>query len=236
MKIVSIALIQLMLFFSCAHLHAQPRLECQKRWGEAKYKGKRIKRYRLRANDFPEGKRFNLVVKWFNGEEAQTFSYVSNHWGHLMLDDEIGQDPLYALCPLKKGERIAFLMRSEEDPTFVAEASVVPFPLEFKTKSGLKLSLELKGQDGDAFCLLGRKFLSGENLEVKSSFQGKQSSYPVTASSEGKVNFPFTLEMVDRDGGECLLTVKRKIEEIVISFHAGRAALDLAGGFALEIR
>ena len=104
-------------------------------------------------------------------------------------------------------------MRSEEDPTFVAEASVVPFPLEFKTKSGLKLSLELKGQDGDAFCLLGRKFLSGGKFGSEKSFQGKQSSYPVTASSGGKVNFPFTLEMVDRDGGECLLTVKEKLKK-----------------------
>jgi len=236
MKVISFILIQLVLLLSYAHLRAQPRLECEKKWGEAKFKGKQIKRYRLRADDFPEGQRFRLVVKWFNGEEADTIAYVANRRGHLILEQERKDDPLYALCPLKMGERIAFLMRCEEDSSCCAEASVVPFPLMFKTRSGLELSLELKGQDGDAFYFWGQGFKSREKVDVRASFQGKDYAYRVNASSTGEVNFPFSLQMDDRDGGECVLTVKRDQEEVPLSFQAGGAALELAGGFVLEIR
>jgi hypothetical protein len=216
-------------------LHAGPQLECKKKWIEIKYKGKKVKRYELKARDFPRDKRFRLVVKWFNGEEAETYSYISNQHGTLFLDEDPHADPIYALCPLKKGERITFLMRDEEDPFFSIETSVVPFPMTFKTKSGLKLSLELMGQDGEAFRLLGRKFDTEEKIVVSASFQGKERTYPVVASSQGKINLPFILEMEDRSGGECVLTLKREQDEDVISFQAGRAALGLAGGFALKI-
>jgi hypothetical protein len=236
MKAVFSFLIALFLFLSLGNLHAAPQLECKKKWIEVKYKGKRVKRYELKASDFPEDRRFRLVVKWFNGEEAETYSYISNRHGHLFLDEESNGDPIYALCPLKKGERISFLMRAEDDPSFSVEASVVPFPLTFKTKSGLKLSVELMGQDGEAFRLLGRKFRAEEQFELKSSFQGKERGYSVTASSQGKINVPFILEMEDREGGECVLTLKRGLEEAVITFQAGQSALGLAGGFALQIR
>lgn len=234
--IVKTVLLSLLLLLSFAVLSAEPRLECEKKWGEAKFKGKKIKRYRLRGSDFPQGDRFRLYVKWFNGEEAGTFAYVSNHRGYLILDEELAEDPLYALCPLKLGERITFLMRSEENPSFAIETSVIPFPLEFKTDKGARISLELKGQDGEAFLLQGRKFHPRESFELCSSFQGKENRYFLIASADGAVTFPFILDLDDLDGGECLLTVKRKGEEYVISFHVGRAALGLAGGFALKIR
>src|SRR5690348_3823238 len=234
--IVKTVLLALVFLLSSIHLGAQPRLECEKKWGEAKFKGKKIKRYRLRGSDFPQGDRFRLYVKWFNGEEAETFAYVSNHRGYLILDEELAEDPLYALCPLKLGERIAFLMRSEEDPSFNIETSVIPFPLEFKTDKGARISLELKGQDAEAFLLQGRKFHPRESFVLRSSFQGKDNRYFLIASADGTVTFPFILDLDDLDGGECLLTVKRKGEEHVISFRAGRAALGLAGGFALKIR
>ena len=229
--------ISYLVLFSFGSVAAKtPQLECEKRWGEMKYKGKRIVRYRLRGSGFPEGNRFRLVVKWFNGEEADTYSYVANRHGYLILEDDVQDDPIYALCPLKKGERIAFLMRCEEDPACCPEASVVPFPLAYKTKSGLKLSLELKGDDGEAFRLLGRGFSSQESFEINFSFQGKDYRHSLIASSEGRVDFPLVLELDDRDGGECDLHIKRAKEDVVFPFLVGRAALELAGGFALEIR
>jgi len=219
------------------HLWADPPwFKCEKKWGEAKVQGRRIVRYRLRGNNFPQGQRFLLTIKWFNGEEAEMFAYMANRRGYLILEEDRRDDPIYALCPLKKGERIAFLMRSEEDPSFLAQTSVVPFPLSLKTKSGLKLSLELQAQDGSSFCLFGRGFQPGETCGMDFSFQGKDYHYSLIASSEGRVNFPFTFELDDRDGGECSLILKRVNEEIIFPFQAGRAALGLIGGFALEIR
>lgn len=234
MKFILCILVSCVLSLLCAG--QEPRLECEKRWGEAKYKGKRIVRYRLRGNGFPEGNRFRLVVKWFNGEEADTYSYIASRSGHLLLEEGRQDEPIYALCPLKRGERIAFLMRCEEDPSCCAEASVVPFPLAYKTKSGLKISLELKGEDGDAFRLLGRGFLPQEHFEISTLFQKKNCKYSLIASSEGKVDFPLIFELDDREGGECTATLKRAEEEVIFSFLAGRAALELAGGFVLEIR
>jgi hypothetical protein len=233
---VKIVFLVLALLFSSINLFAEPRLECEKKWGEAKFKGKKIKRYRLRGSDFPQGDRFRLYVKWFNGEEAGTFAYVSNHRGYLILDEELNEDPLYALCPLKRGERIAFLMRSEEDPSFSIETSVIPFPLEFKTDKGARISLELKGQDGEAFLLQGSKFRPSESFELHSSFQGKDNRYCLMASPDGTVTFPFIVDLDDLDGGECVMVIKRKEEKYAISFLIGRAALGLAGGFALKIR
>src|SRR5579862_925327 len=233
MRTIFLFFIYCWVFLSQRHLWADPPwFKCEKRWGEAKVQGKRIVRYRLRGNNFPQGQRFLLVVKWFNGEEAETFAYVANRRGCLILEEDRRDDPLYALCPLKKGERIAFVMRSENDPSFFAETSVVPFPLSLKTKSGLKLSLELKAQEGNSFCLAGRGFNPGENCEMHFSFQGKDYHYSLTASSQGRINFPFTFELEDREGGTCSLILKRKNEEISFPFQAGRTALKLVGGFA----
>ena len=215
---------------------ATPQLECEKKWGEIEFQGKRVMRYRLRANHFPAGKRYRLFVKWFNGEEADTFYYTANQRGHLILEEQRKKDPLYALCPLKKGERISFLMKSADDPSSYTETSLVPFPITKKTKNGLKLAVELLGQDGDLFRVCAAGFCSGEVIELSTLFQDKQEHYRVIASSQGVVDFPIKLDLIDRDGGQCLLTFKRSKEEVQLSFDAGRAALAYAGGFVLEIK
>lgn len=225
------------LLFFCASLCGNvPELECEKKWGETDFHGKRVMRYRLRANHFPRGMRFRLFVKWFNGEEADIFTYKANQRGHLILE-QVRRDPLYALCPLKNGERLFFVMKAEGNPALTAEISIVPFPIGLKTKSGLKLSLELRGQDGDAFLLHGDGFYSGEVFEVTTLTQGKEHTYSVIASSKGVVEFPIKLDLPDRDGGESSLTLTRSDDEIIVlPFKAGRAALSLAGAFALEIK
>jgi hypothetical protein len=225
------------LFFFCASLCANvPELECEKKWGEIDFHGKRVMRYRLRANHFPRGMRFRLFVKWFNGEEADIFTYKANQRGHLILE-QVRRDPMYALCPLKNGERLFFVMKAEDNSALNAEISIVPFPIALKTKSGLKLSLELRGQDGEAFLLHGNGFYSGEVFEVTTLVQEKEHTYSVIASSKGIVEFPIKLELRDHDGGECSLSLTRSDDEtIILPFKAGRAALSLAGAFALEIK
>jgi hypothetical protein len=216
---------------------SMPKLSCEKKWGEVDFQGKRFIRYRLRAKDFPAGQSYRLFVKWFNGEEAETFSYKANGRGHLILQEK-RKEPLYALCPVKKGERIEFMMRSEEDPNALTVVSVVPFPLQLNTKTGVELSLELKDKEGSAFHLQGKGFTPGEVLRAVSSFQGQEFSYMVTASPDGAVSFPMVFDMRGQEGGECLLTFKRieAGENITLPFQVGKGALEIAGGFVLEIR
>ncbi len=212
----------------------EPWLECEKKWGEIQFYGKQMKRYRLRANDFPEGKRFRLVVKWSTGEEAETFSYVANRKGHLILETkDIKNDPLYAVCPLKKGERIEFVMRAEDDPSFFVTTSLIPFPNEMKTKSGLELSLELKGQEGESFIFHGKGFKAKEQFEVVFTFQGVEQRLEMVATEEGSVYVPFDVNLHDKEG---LLTIRREREDVEFPIQTGASALGLAGGFCLEIQ
>lgn len=227
----------LLFFFFCASLWAHaPELECEKKWGEIDFQGKRVMRYRLRANHFPRGMRFRLFVKWFNGEEADIFTYKANQRGHLILE-QVRQDPLYALCPLKNGERLFFVMKAENGSPISAQISIVPFPIALKTKSGLKLSLELQDHEGERFQFLGEGFFSGEVFELTTYVQGKEHCYSVVASSQGKIDFPLKLHLSDPDGGDSSLLITRSNQEtILFPFQAGRAALSLAGAFALEIK
>lgn len=227
----------LFLFLFCVSLYAhEPELECEKKWGEIDFQGKRVMRYRLRANHFPRGMRFRLFVKWFNGEEADIFTYKANQKGHLILE-QIRRDPTYALCPLKNGERLFFVMKAEDDSALSAEISIVPFPIALKTKSGLDLSLELQDQEGEVFQLHGEGFCSGEVFQLTTLVEGKEHNYSIIASSQGVIDFPLKLALSDHDGGNCSLTINRTNKESVLfPFKAGRAALSLAGAFALEIK
>jgi hypothetical protein len=192
-------------------------------------------RYRLRADHFPEGNRFNLCVKWFNGEEAETFDYIANRKGHLVLSEK-REDPLYALCPLKRGERIQFVMRSRDDPKFFKEASIVPFPMEMISKSRVHLSLELQGQWGEFFLLQGSGFIPNEKVEIYYELADYSRSYALIASEEGDISLPVSFDKQGFEGGLCTLKCKRASEEIYFPFHAGKEALEIVGGFVLEIR
>jgi len=225
------------LFLCCASLYAhEPQLKCEKKWGEIDFQGKRVMRYRLRANHFPRGMRFRLFVKWFNGEEADIFTYKANQKGHLILE-QMRRDPTYALCPLKNGERLFFVMKAEDGSPLSTQISIVPFPIALKTKSGLNLSLELQDPEGEVFQLHGEGFCSGEVFELTTLAEGKEHNYSVIASSQGVIDFPVKLSLSDRDGGDCSLIISRSNKErVMLPFKAGRAALSLAGAFALEIK
>ncbi len=222
---------------SSAFASASPSLACEKKWGELEIYGKLLKRYRLRAENFPEGKHFRLYVKWYNGEEAEMLSYSANHKGHLILEmPEKKKDPFYALCPLKRGERIEFFMRSEEDSAVMVHASVVPFPNDLKTPSGIKLSLELQSHAGDRFLLRGEGFQPGETLEVNCQYQTQLTNYATEATADGVIEVPVRLELKENESGEALLILRRPSEKIAFPFQVGEPALEIAGACCLEFR
>ncbi|MBS0620012.1 MAG: hypothetical protein JSS61_00940 [Verrucomicrobia bacterium] len=225
----------LALLFTSGISAKEMRIDCEKKWGEITWEGIHFKRYRLRAHDFPPGEEFHLFITNSDGEETQTFRYLCNKKGHLIpqeLDHVVGD--VYAICPMKRGERLHFYMATE-DRNQGCTAAVIPFPLEMESKKGVKLSLELKGQQGKQFVLRAMGLRPYETVQVVYKYDADETGLDVTVGQEG--SFETTLMFPeDRDGGPARLFVRRSKEEILFPFEWGTPALKVIGACCLEIR
>jgi hypothetical protein len=221
-----------LLWIACSYA-LPPRLECEKKIGEIKIYGKTIKRYQLRGIHFSPRERYRLVVRWYNGEEAETLFYLADEKGHLLLEGE--NEPLYALCPLKRGERISFAMCSERDSGQCIATSVVPFPLQIK-KKGLTLNFELLSMDGDRFFLQGEGFSPWEHVEFQCHTQEKVEKVETVADALGFIAVPIAFSMENGQWSRASLRVVRKNREISFPMAIGAPALEYVGGCCLEIR
>lgn len=215
---------------------AEPKLHCEKNWGERIWEGMKFHRYHLRAEHFPPNKKFRLIVESFDGIRTETFDYLSNKKGHLILlwPDEDYHDEIYAICPAKRGEKLTFWMKSEEDAYFT---QLVPFPLEMRSKRGVTLNLELRGDKGEKFLLTVEELESYEEIALFLLVQGKQ----IELKTEGVDQYGAFNAMIDlpRDphgGGEAQLILRRKREEIVFPFQWGDPALKIVGACCFEIK
>jgi hypothetical protein len=223
----------LAVFFSQVLFALEPQLTCEKIWGEMTWEGMEFHRYKLRAEHFPPEKNFILVVKSFDGTTTETFTYRSNKRGHLILQPmENVEGDIYAICPAKKGERLTFLMKSDE---LVYATDVVPFPLEKKSKKGVVLNLELQGDKGEKFLLTADGLKANETVELFCHYKDQQLPFEAFVTPLGElisyITFPEDLE-----GGEAKLILKRKQEEVVFPFECGAPALKIVGACCFEIK
>ena len=133
---------------------AEPHLSCERKIGEMNWEGMVFHRYQLRAENFPPAQKYRLIVASFDGTQTETFTYLSNKRGHLILmpPEDVAGD-LFAICPAKRGERLTFLMQLEGGDEAYA-TDFIPFPIEKKSKKGARLSLELQGEKGETFLFL----------------------------------------------------------------------------------
>ncbi|MES2122775.1 MAG: hypothetical protein V4492_08380 [Chlamydiota bacterium] len=211
-----------------------PYLYCEKRWGELEWQGMTFRRYSLRAEGFPREKLYQLLVKNFDGSHTETFFYRANNRGHLILEPikEI-EDGAYAICPVKRGERLTFIMRSEDKEEHII-ADVVPFPIETKSKKGVKVHLELMGNLGEEFLLTAEGFLPGEEIQVSCYYNDSIIGLHPAIDEKGKLRAVITLP--EDSEGTATLIVHRNAEEIVLSFDWGAPALKLVGACCLEVK
>jgi hypothetical protein len=216
-------------------LAAEPELHCEKNWGERTWEGMKFHRYHLRAEHFPPNKKYRLIVESFDGIRTETFDYLSNKRGHLILvrPDKNHGDDIYAICPAKRGERLTFWMKSEDD---AYSTQLVPFPLEMRSKKGVILNLELHGDKGEKFLLSAEELEAYEEIELSLAIQSTQA-----VVKTGKVNEYGELAVLidlssDLHGGEAKLILKRKKEQIVFPFQWGAPALKIVGACCFEIK
>jgi hypothetical protein len=213
---------------------AEPQLSCEKNWGERTWEGVKFHRYHLRAEHFPPNKTYCLIVESFDGIRTETFSFTANQRGHLILKPpEDFEGEIYAICPAKRGERLTFWMKSEED---AYATQLIPFPLQMKSRKGVKLNLELRGEKGDQFLLMAEELQSCEEIELFLVIQEQRIPlHPEAVTEFGELSAMIDLPQ-DPHGGEAKLILKREKEEIVFPFQWGAPALKIVGACCFEIR
>ncbi len=213
----------------------EPQLSCERKFGEVKWEGKVLRRYALRAKDFPPRQQFRLVFKTFDGTKTKTYSYLANQRGHLIFQPpEYIKGEIYALCPARKGERLTFAMEAESgEETY--ETDLVPFPLHMRSKKGLRLNLELQGNRGEKFFLFAQGLKPHEKVELFLEIEGKKLPVESTVTSLGDL-CAYILPSGTEEGGEARLLLVRKNEEVVFPFQWGAPALDYVGACCFEIK
>jgi hypothetical protein len=214
----------------------EPKLRCERKFGKITWQGMVFQRYRLRAEHFPPGQSFRFVVKSFNGIQTETFRYYSNARGHLILDPPEGiEGDIYAVCPARLGERLMFLMCSEEGDD-VHETDLVPFPLEMRSKKGIHLALELQGEQGEKFLLFAQGFKPYEEVSLLLQVEEVSIDLRPKVTSLGDLCTPILLPASSHSGGGAKLMIRRKSEEVVFPFDWGAPALRCVGACCFEIK
>ena len=212
---------------------AEPQLHCEKNWGERTWEGVKFHRYHLRAEHFPPNKKYRLVVESNDGFKTETFNYISNQKGHLILiHPEDYEDEIFAICPAKRGERLTFWMKSEDD---AYSTQLVPFPMKMKSKKGVKLDLELQDQKGEKFLLSAQELDAHEEVELFLDLNGTQTLLTAKVSEYGELTAMIDLP-TDPHGGEAKVILKRNKEQIVFPFQWGAPALKIVGACCFEIK
>jgi hypothetical protein len=214
---------------------AEPELSCEKKFGKVDWQGVTFHRYALRAENFPPRQTFRLIVKSFDGTQTETFRYYANNRGHLIFQpSEDYEGDIVAICPAKRGERLTFVMQSEQNEEAYA-AEIVPFPLEMKSKKGIKLNLELQGVQGEKFQLFATGFKPNEPVTL-TLWVGKEAfdkEVSVTPLGDLYTRLDIPLQGVE---GDAKLVISRKSEKIVFPFEWGAPALKLVGACCFEIK
>jgi hypothetical protein len=224
------------LFLMSPLISHEPQLSCERKFGQKTWRGMVFYRYRLRAEHFPPKQTFQLIVKSFNGIQTEAFKYSSNARGHLILQPlKDVQGTIYAICPVKRGERLTFLMRSDEDNE-VYETDVVPFPLGMKSKKGIQLTLELQGEQGEKFLLFAQGFTPNEEVSAFLQVEGHAIDLRSKVTRLGDLCAPILLPASSHSGGEAKLVIKRTSEEVVFPFQWGTPALECVGACCFEIK
>jgi hypothetical protein len=212
-----------------------PELSCEKKFGEMKWEGMVFHRYRLRAENFPPKQTFRLIVKSFDGTRTETFRYCANHRGHLIfVPPEDAEGDIYAICPVKRGERLTFLMESEEGEEAYA-AELVPFPIEMRSKKGIKLSLELNGEQGEKFLFFAQGFRPSEAIRLFLEIEGKEIELEAQVTSLGDLCTMVHFS-IGSEGGEAKLVLKRQNEDVVLPFQWGTPAVKCVGACCFEMK
>lgn len=230
-----IFLLAAILTFCAAHAH-EPQLFCEPKWGEMEWEGMHFKRYRLRADHFPADQKYRLVVLSFDGTRTETFTYQANKKGHLIVQlDDPNQKDVYAVCPLKRGERITFLMQPEQDGQTYG-TNVVIFPLQMQSKKGVTLSLELQGENGEQFALFGNGFKPEESVQITCRFNSLDIPIEGTVDASGALQAQIVLKIEEGSETQATVVIKRQKEEILFPFACGEPAIQIVGACCLQIK
>ncbi|MBY0528837.1 MAG: hypothetical protein K2P51_01455 [Rhabdochlamydiaceae bacterium] len=215
---------------------AEPHVSCHQKWKEMEIEGMKIRLYRLRAQAFPHGKSYKLFVRNVDGSTTETFCYIANPKGHLILTEpeDVKLAAPYIVTPLRRGEKVSYGMVSiDGDQEYAIE--MIPFPNEI-VKGKLKMAIELADVDGKEFICRGSGFKPNEPLHFEYTFAQEQRSYSCVAGSEGSFMFPMQLSGVLEDSKEAAMKLTYANGRLDLTFPWGRQASEFVGASCLEIK
>lgn len=212
-----------------------PYIYCQKKWKELKWEGLKIQILKLRAEKFPEGKAYTLIIRNCDGSETEVFNYVANKKGHLIVDitEDLKKGIPFAITPLRKGEKISYCMLSE-DQTEKYITSIVPFPIEVEGDQG-SVSIELLDVKGESFMCVGQGFQPNKEIQVTcQSGQSNERSW-VRVNERGGFHCPIYPAIEGKEGGNAVVLIKTKEEQLSLPFVWGKEAQEFIGAICLQI-
>ena len=213
-----------------------PHIYCQKKWKELKWEGLKIQILKLRAEKFPEGKSYTLVIRNCDGSETEVFNYVANKKGHLIVDmsDDLKKGIPFAITPLRRGEKISYCMLSQ-DQTEKYTTSIVPFPIAVSTEQG-SVCIELLDVKGESFMCVGEGFQP--HAEIQVICQSEQSVHQslVRINERGGFHCPVYPSVEGKESGNAKVVVKTKEGQLSVPFVWGKEAQEFIGAICLQIK
>jgi hypothetical protein len=217
-------------------ISAEPQVSCRQKWKEMEIEGMKIRLYRLRAESFPSGKSYKLFVRNVDGSTTETFSYVANPKGHLILTEpeDVKLAAPYIVTPLRRGEMVSYGMLSVDGEQEYAIA-MIPFPNE-TVKGKQKLAIELADVEGKDFICRGSGFKPNETLSFECTFAEETCLYSCVVGSEGAFTFPIQLSGAIEDSKEAHMKLLHSKGNLGLSFPWGQRGSEFVGASCLEIK
>jgi hypothetical protein len=109
------------------------------------------------------------------------------------------------------------------DGSKVAQARVIPFPIEASGSGGCKVSAQAVMKQGRGFAIIGEGFVSGEDVVFRSTRGSKESEKTVRASAEGLVYQ--VVKFKPDDSGTVTHVLKGKSGAVTLTHSIGKDAV-----------
>lgn len=234
MRIYSFICVYFLCLIASAHASEAPKLVCQQKWKEMEFEGMKIHLYRLRAEAFPQGNQYQLMIRTVDGATTPTFNYVANAKGHLIVNEpsDVLQAAPYIVTPLRRGERVGYGMRCFQDMQEYY-TDMVPFPNKM-VKGKLQVFVDLLDINGLSFICRAVGFEPKESVQLLVNFADHVVQHDCVVSATGTLVCPIDAQCVG--SGDATLKILRAQETVSLSFPWGKKAGEFVGASCLEIK
>ncbi len=172
--------------------------------------------YRLKLTNFPlsKGDKFILIYRnCFGKSQKLADAYVNDKLEIVLLIPKsrpfILDDYKCRLGLMSLGENVDIILATEDLKKGVT-SHIVMLPLETKSSSGQRISIELRNFYALRYECIGDGYCLGEELKTISRSGNEVSTKYIRAEKDGTFSFGIRPGVIGRTGGFATITVERK--------------------------